>query len=405
MNYKVLWIDDKFDDANLKHFKTLAKMEDIELIEERFHFNGMETLKRDHNYEIQAVILDATGYNKTTEEIAESNIGLKNSLKELLELRKKRVIPWFVYTGAPRNIDNFEFQEELRLYQQDIAFGSSPSIYYTKVNDDDSLLHDIKTEINKLINTQTEFRHKAVFDACRRINLPQEDSQTFLNILRSVEKNDFKVESSIYFNTMRILYEYVLRDAAKNGLLHEKCIDNRGKINLTDSRRFLAGLPAKNCKVICKKAHLPKILADNLNNFLQTTGAASHTSDVNQTENYDYQSYRQSINTPYLLNSLVFILCDFLIWYDTYLKQNSDIELNKSLWKNWTDVSGEWIEGYVSAVQPNGYGTFTPKTGGFTIGIKPETMRSHQLKIDDPIKITLKEEKNNHIKELEKLNL
>ena len=67
MNYKVLWIDDKFDDANLKHFKTLAKMEDIELIEERFHFNGMETLKRDHNYEIQAVILDATGYNKTTE--------------------------------------------------------------------------------------------------------------------------------------------------------------------------------------------------------------------------------------------------------------------------------------------------------------------------------------------------
>ena len=204
---------------------------------------------------------------------------------------------------------------------------------------------------------------------------------------------------------MRVLFEYVLRDAAKKGLLHERCIDESGKVNLTDSRKFLAGQPTKHSKVQCKIAHLPKILADNLNNFLQTTGAASHTSDVNQTINYDYQSYRQSINTPYLLNSLVFILCDFLIWYDTYLKQNSDIEMNKSLWKNWTDVSGEWIEGYVSAVQPNGYGTFTPKTGGFTIGIKPETMRSHQLKIDDPIKITLKEENNNHIKELEKLNL
>ncbi|QFG53188.1 hypothetical protein [Chryseobacterium sp.] len=402
MNYKVLWIDDKFDDANLKHFKTLAKMEDIELIEERFHFDGMETLKRDHNYEIQAVILDATGYNKTTEEIGESNIGLKNSLKELLELRKKRVIPWFVYTGAPRNIDNFEFREELKLYQQDIAFGSSPTTYYTKVNDDDLLLQDIKFEINKLINTQTEFRHKAVFDACRRINLPQADSQTFLNILRSVETNDFKVESSIYFNTMRILYEYVLRDAAKNGLLHEKCIDNRGKINLTDSRRFLAGQPAKNCKVICKKAHLPKILADNLNNFLQTTGAASHTSDVDQTVNYDYQSYRQSVNTPYLLNTLVFILCDFLIWYDTYLKQNADIELNKLLWQDLP--SEEWIEGFVSAVKDNGWGTFVSKSRNITVGIHFNEMNKKNLKKDDPVKVILKEENNKHIKELEKLN-
>ena len=78
-------------------------------------------------------------------------------------------------------------------------------------------------------------------------------------------------------------------------------------------------------------------MAENIKNLIFITGAASHTSDVNPAENMNYQEYRISIKTPYLLYQLTFMICDLLVWYDNYIKENYDLEMNKKLWRSLED--------------------------------------------------------------------
>ena len=98
---------------------------------------------------------------------------------------------------------------------------------------------------------------------------------------------------------------------------------------------FLSGEKTKYLGVLSEKAHFPKILSESIKNLIFISGAASHTADVKPEENMDYQNYRELINTPYLLYQLTFTVCDLIIWYETYSKTNSNVENNKSYWKEF----------------------------------------------------------------------
>lgn len=338
MSYKVLLIDDKHDNSSLEAIKKMAKMANIELVGEKYHVQGMEILKNDLSMEFQAVILDATGFKKSdVEEGKETNSGLYYSLKFLNELKSDRVIPWFVYTGAPRNIDDENFMEQISEYQSDIKFGSAELCYYTKTIHEKELLVDLKTEIDKLEQTKIEYLHRQVFMIAKNINIPNEEISALISIIKSIQSNGNNLDPSLYFNQIRKYVEYVFRDAAKYNILHEKCIDKDGKVNLSESSLFLAGENTRHLKVKCAKAHFPKIIAENVKNLIFITGAASHTSDVDPAKNMDYQSYREQIKTPYLLYQLTFTVCDLLVWYNNYLNSNDNLGLNKSMWINYDE--------------------------------------------------------------------
>ena len=332
MAYKVLLIDDQHHEAPLEEIKKLAKLFNIDLVGERFHVEGIEKLKNDLSFNYQAVILDATGFIKSDiEEEKQTNKGLYYSLKELSELKAKRLIPWFVYTGAPRNVHNEEFLDQIAVYQAEIKFGRKNLCYYTKTKDDRELLEDVKSEIEKISTTQIEYKYREVLMVCKKIGVGSELLGNLIQILKSTQSNNHALEPSLYFTQLRMILEYVFRDAEKLNILHERCITD-GKVNLTESSLFLAGERTKYLNVSCSKTHFSKIMADNIKNLIFITGAASHTSDVNPAENRDYQDYRRQVNTPYLLYQLVFILCDLIIWYDAYSEKNNDINKNKSLW-------------------------------------------------------------------------
>lgn len=385
MNYKVLLIDDKHDHPSLETIIKMAAMANIELVGEKYHSQGMELLKNDTSLSFQAVILDATGYKKSDiEEGKESNSGLYYSLKFLSELKGNRMIPWFVYTGAPRNLDDENFIEQISEYQNEIKFGRSELCYYTKTIHEKELLQDLKAEIDNIQQTQIQYQHRLVFQIAKKINVPDEDINHLVTIIKSIKSNGSNLEPSLYFTQIRKFVEYVFRDAAKNKILHESCIDNKGKVNLTEASLFLAGENTKHLKVSCAKSHFSKIMAENIKNLLFITGAASHTSDVDPTENIDYQSYRNQINTPYLLYQLTFILFDLLVWYDSYLEKNIDSETNKSYWINLEEKSNnsigtEWTEGLFIEIQPNGYGTFRPNDGSNSIGIHPIAITKYEI--------------------------
>ena len=122
MKYKVLMIDDEFEKDSIQDFILNASISSVEIIPVKFHDAGIKLLKEDKNFEFQAIILDATGFeNKEDNEL--SNIGLKNSIEFLKEYRSTRLIPWFVYTGAERNKKVNECEREIKRFQKDIKFG------------------------------------------------------------------------------------------------------------------------------------------------------------------------------------------------------------------------------------------------------------------------------------------
>jgi len=375
MRYNILLIDDQYKDESIQDFMLNANFENIKIHAVGTHDEGMRLILNDVENKFQAVILDATGF-KSVGESDLTNTGLKYSLKILSESRKTKLVPWFVFTGAARNKDDKEFSDELRLHQEDIKFGRKEKIYYIKAEDEDKLLEDIKTEIDKLEQTYIEFNFRHVFQIAKNINIPNEDINNLIIILRSIQSNTNDLEPSLYFTQLRKYVEYIFRDAAKHNILHEKCIDKEGKVNLTESSLFLAGENTKYTKVKCAKTHFPKIIAENIKNLIFITGAASHTSEVDLTKNLNYQMYREQIKTPYLLYQLTFKICDLLVWYDNYLKSNNDKNQNKSL---WIENDNNWIEGFLKEIQRNGYGTFQPNDDMNTLGITPDEVVKNQL--------------------------
>lgn len=413
MSYKVLLIDDRHTDASLEAIKKMAKMGNIELVGVKYHIEGIEMLQKDSSFEFQAVILDAFGFKKSdTDEDKMTNSGLYYSLKTLSELKSSRVIPWFVYTGHPKNLSDEDFLEKISVYQEDYKFGRTELCYYTKTLHEKELLQDVKTEIDNLENSQIQLQHKHVFQIANKINVPHEDINNLVNIFKSIQTYANDLEPSLYFTQLRMYIEYVFRDAAKYNILHEKCINEKGQVNLAESSLFLAGENTKRLNVRCTKAHFSKIMAENIKNLIFITGAASHTSDVDPAENMDYQEYRKSVKTPYLLYQLTFVVCDLLVWYDNYIKENNDSSINKSFWNDINEnqsssSESEWFEGTVIRISEDNFGTFKPDNSFKTITIHYSTVRNENIKEEDRLKVRTEpspDKSKLHIKEIIKLD-
>lgn len=383
MKYNILLIDDQYEDESIQDFILNASLSNIKINAVGTHDEGMDLILNDVENKYQAVILDATGY-KSIGESELSNTGLRYSLKKLSEHRKTKLVPWFVFTGASRNKNISEFSNDLELFQDDIKFGRKGQVYYIKVDDEEKLLEDIIFEIENLEKSQIQLQHKDVFRIAKKLNVPNDDINNLVGIFKSIQTNGHDLEPSLYFTQLRKYIEYVFRDAVKYNILHEKCINNKGQVNLTESSLFLSGEITKHLKVQCNKSHYSKIMSENIKNLIFITGAASHTSDVDPTENMDYQNYIESVNTPYLLYQLTFVVCDLFVWYDNYLNSNSDIEANKSYWvdleeKQFPLGENDWTEGVVIRIAENGWGTFKPDNSFTTLSIQPNVVTSENI--------------------------
>lgn len=213
----------------------------------------------------------------------------------------------------------------------------SPKNIYVKNEDDELLIKDILAAVESKEDWEVENKYEKVLSIAK--DYCKEDGSykylfEILLALHGVKTIDYK----LYYNRLRIILEWVFRRANKLGLLHDKCIDEKNKINLTDSCLFLSGRPANHSGVQCRLAHFPILISKNVWLLLEITGGASHTTEVDVEKNINLTSYWNEINTPYLLYSLTFILCDVLLWAAQYFEEHQDVGYNKSL---WLDLSPE----------------------------------------------------------------
>jgi hypothetical protein len=378
--YNFLLIDDKKE--AIKGLELMANMNNITIFHFETHKAGMEELESSIN-EYDAVILDALGYNESIDE-SEEITGLHQSLRKLASLQREKVIPHCIYS-AYTDKDIFQAQKltlppEIRIFSK--TGGASAK----------EMLKFLMSEADNQIDTQIKNDHQKLFEVLKSYS--SDSKKVFFDVLKGF-KTDNSLNDALYFTPLRKILEELFRKANEVGLLHDTCVSKNGnQVNLTESSKFLSGTKSDLLQIKCSKSHFPKIISDHVRNILFTTGAASHTVDVDITKNIDVQTFREDVQSPYLLYSLAMQLADILIWFHNYSASNSNYSTNVALWESLTNEAtsineDDWIEGEVIKVE-NGFGTFKPNVGIKTLTVMPNVMTDNKILLGNKLKVTTK---------------
>ena len=342
MEIRVLWFDDEFDSEALK--STFIRMEK--------HFTLIKCYTKDEFlYKIKsekwdAIVLDVLDTNGR-------DSGFQAAVRRILKEYKNE--PWFVFSGQ-ENVTKKESDVRSMLTEED-CHRDYADILYIKSEDNDRLINDIKNAVSDKPAWQLKNKYSKVlgiFDD----NI-QGKKQLF-DILLMLHGHKEQLDHQTYYTQLRLILEWMFRDANKRGLLHDKCIDGKRKVNLTESSLFMAGKPTKYLGVYCEITHFPKIIADNVKNLLEITGGASHTAEPEESDLVNLQAYWEQVKTPYLLYSLTLMLCDILIWYKEYIDENPDYANNVSHWKEIFQSESQ-LTGKITNIIPNGLAFLKPE--------------------------------------------
>lgn len=314
MNIQVLWVDDEYKED----FVSFAEQEGIDIHHLKSAQEGKEELERNHQ-SYHAVILDAKGIlNKDDQKTGLD--GLRTIRDYLKELNANNYLPHFIFTGQPD-------------YQTNALFRESFGEFFTKGRDEQLILDKIKDAVLKKDEYVIQKVHRRVFEGVK--NLLDDELHAYLtDLLISLNKQFNNIDDKLHFTQLRIILEHLFRAANKSGLLHDKCIVG-GKVNLTESSFFLAGEDTKYAGVKNNIPHFPRLIANAVKDILFITGAASHSPDPEIGKNINLQEYRSQIGTPYLLYSLTFRMLDVIVWFDDYIKMNSDYSNNVAQWREF----------------------------------------------------------------------
>lgn len=379
--YNILWIDDEHNDEALLPFILQAEQQDIILEGYGSFKEGFTALEANIN-QYDVILLDALFFEDENSETP-NPAGLGSAIKKINELIPKKAFPYFVLSGQTHFTD--VTNPILEAFQLRC---------YNKKNADDvkELLRNIKAEANTQIDLQVKHENQALFNVLKVY--PNSARDTFMAIFKGLKGFNNQFDDQLYFTQLRIILETMFRMANAYGLLHDKCVQiGGGKVNLTESYLFLSGCDTRHLKVSCSVTHFPKIISNNVENLINTTGAASHTTTVDVNENIHIQAYRNDVKTPYLLYSLALQLMDVLIWFDGYSKTNSDIAKNISYWCDleYDTENNKYEISEIERIAANGWASVLVNNKTKSISVYKEDVANLNLSAGDKIKFTIKD--------------
>lgn len=270
--YKILWIDDKWEE--LDSFKDVCELPEngFEVVTCTNAEEGMEIFEA-RLEEWSGVILDAKVFKGKGDEV-DRLAGLTYSLDKINELKHKRDVPYYIFTGQPDTASGTAFAEQYE------------GRYYEKDKDEDKLIADIKKNADETANTQIIHRHQVVFDTW-----PESRSE-LLRLLKVMETEDWNNNS--FFNDIRkVLSDVMFRlyDCGYCSVVHDgsnigECSKALGSPTMTDI--------------------IPVYIQRSLHTCVEVTNPGSHRSECDTAV--------KKGRAPYLIRSLTFDLLNILYW-------------------------------------------------------------------------------------------
>lgn len=295
--YKILWIDDKWEE--LDSFKDVCELPEngFEMVTCTNAEEGMEIYEA-HLEEWSGVILDAKVYKGKGDNV-DRLAGLTYSVNRINELKYKRDIPYYIYTGQPDTASGTAFAEQYE------------GKYYEKDKDEDKLIADIKKNADQLEETQIVHKYQLVFD-----NWPQ-SKHDLIQILKAIEHEDW-LDNSIFNAIRKILSDVVVRLYNCGYCSVEHDGSNLGECSKVLGDRNMSGI-------------IPVYIQRSLHTCVEVTNPGSHRSECD--------SAVKDGKAPYLIRSLTFDLLNILYWC-------KDLPTDKDREKTieWVKLSKEEVE-------------------------------------------------------------
>ena len=268
--YKILWIDDQYELLS-ELMERCEVMNGFEITKCRFAKEGMK-LFESHLEEWSAVVLDAKVLMESLNEVPNLS-GLRFCRDRINELRPRRYVPMFVFTGQPDLISNELFENMV-------------DKFYSKGDDDDQLIEDIISAADQQEDTQIIHKHQTVFDAW------PESKHDLLRILKVLEKEDRQNNSVL--NDIRKIMSDVMNKLYECGL----CTEVHDGSNLNACSRML-------CQPYMETI-IPVYIQRAIYTCVAVTNPGSHRTKTD--------SDVKDGKAPYLIRSLIYNMLDILYW-------------------------------------------------------------------------------------------
>lgn len=270
--YKILWIDDKWEE--LDSFKDVCELpkHGMEIIPCKYSVDGMRIFEQ-HLEEWSGVILDAKVL-MDKESTLDQLKGLTYSIRKIHELSHVRKVPYYIFTGQPDTASGTAFAEE--------HFDH----YYEKDHDEDKLIEDIKRNADELENTQIIHKYQTVFDTW------PESKHDLLRILKVLDNEDWQ-NNSVLNDIRKIMSDvmYRLYDKGFCSVQHDG--SNLGQCSLALCQSYMEEI-------------IPIYIQRSIHSLVATTNPGSHRTVTD--------SDVASGKAPYLIRSLIYEMLNILNW-------------------------------------------------------------------------------------------
>lgn len=379
--YKVLWFDDEWEE--LEEISENALDLDIELIGVSNAIDGLSILQNGlMNY--QGVILDGKFYidsNKTGDEIDDDAFG--EVARFLHDLHTKgEVLPWFILSGQPTFVHEVNTSVKLLGIS---SYGKGK--VFDKNKDEDKELFSLMVDaIESTPILKAIVKHPLVFQICEEKYLGYKKNGLF-EIIKNIELQESK-NSEDLFNPLRKILERMIDRFAELGVLP-------------------TGLSLNDLKYFSSERHrdfefhgeiFPPLIAHLFNSVIDVIQDACHLKDDLR---FKVDEFIQRSGTSYLYQSTALIILELTTWFKSYVDDLPPIEECKKRWSKKNDENPEnsrWIVGEINNIK-DGWGNFISEDGNVRKSIPPHMTKNFQT--GDMVRITLKEENQNHIKNID----
>ena len=268
--YKILWIDDQYELLS-ELMERCKVINGFEITKCRFAKEGMKEFES-HLEEWSAVVLDAKVLMESLDEVPNLS-GLRYCRDHINELKPRRFVPMFVFTGQPDLISNEMFENMV-------------DKYYSKGDDDDLLIEDIISAADQQEETQIIHKHQTVFDVW------PESKHDLLRILKVLENEDWQ-NNSILNDIRKILSDIFYRCNERGFCTVEHDGSNIGACSKMMGQNYMQVL-------------VPVYIQRALHFCVDVTNPGSHRTETD--------SHVADGQAPYLLRSLIYEMLNILYW-------------------------------------------------------------------------------------------
>ena len=318
--YNVIWADDEIDSYRRDiTVTTILNNQQVKILDYAHTSSELKEKLNEWEDVVDAVITDGNFDKRKTVDIVRSTSGLSDVLSFIHYYNRKRVIPFFLYTGKPELLREKFTDGELEYFEKRNRLFEKGTLKKMLIN--------LKSEVDRVNTPSFRIRNKYTkeFEAAKHID--DADRYLMTGLLYLYEDDSWKNVQD-YFNPARKIVERMMTKCMELNILPPKT-------SLNNASRYFSNTPNDN-HIRLNEEIMPRTLAESLFYFLKITQDGSHDENDMNLGVDKYVRENKNIN---LYRTILYIVMDLLVWFDSVCKKYENNQ--HPLWEEYYEYEGK----------------------------------------------------------------